>query len=223
MFSRKSLLSSVVIIMCASCVIYADFLSAAQRDNVSCGITPGQPLNNNGAYGPYDAINPQHFDKLPIVINAHFTRDVEQLVKGVTSNNIMHDIDYTLRAIPNYHRALAAMSKYYRLKGNSEFSNFYTPECYFKRALYFQPKDGLVHAIYATNLHFSKKYNEAEKHYQIALKLTNNKIEINYNYGLLLVDKGEYDAAKAQAIIAYQAGYPLLGLRKKLKKKGISF
>lgn len=205
-----------------SAAVFSPAVQAETRDNVNCGIVAGQPLNNGDrGYGPYDASNPANADKMPIVLNRHFTREVEQLVKGSTSVNLMHDIDYTLRALPNYHRALVAMSKYFRLKGKAAFNGVYTPECYFKRALYMQPKDGLVYAIYATHLHLSGKLNEAEQHYQSALKLTKNKIEINYNYGLLLFDKGDYAAAKAQAEIAYQSGYPLQGLKRKLKTKGI--
>lgn len=205
-----------------SAVVFSPAVHAEVRDNVNCGIVAGQPLNNGArGYGPYDASNPANADKMTIVLNAHFTRDVEQLVKGATSTNLIHDIDYTLRALPNYHRALLAMSKYFRLNGKAAFSGFYTPECYFKRALHMQPKDGQVYAIYAIHLHLSGKLTEAELHYQTALNLAKNKIEIHYNYGLLLFDKGDYAASKAQAEIAYQSGYPLQGLKRKLKTKGI--
>ncbi|WP_306519009.1 hypothetical protein [Rheinheimera sp.] len=218
---RQPLLVFFVLIA-GLCCLATTQVRAESRDNVNCGIQTGKPLDNGArGYGPYDASNPQHADKLPIVLNAHFTREVEQLVKGSRDANLMRDIDYTLRAIPNYHRALVAMSKYARLKGKAAFNGVYTPECYFKRALYFQPKDGLVYAIYATHLHLSGKLAEAEQHYQSALKLTKNKIEINYNYGLLLFDKGDYAAAKSQADIAYKSGYQLQGLKRKLKTKGI--
>lgn len=220
MFNRR-LFSGFAFVCMTFLLLYTYKTQAEVRDNTTCGISVGRPLTNPGGYGPFDASNAQNLNKLPIVVDFHFTRDVEQLVKGATSANLMHDIDYTLRAIPNYHRALVAMSKYARLKGKAAFNGVYTPECYFKRALYFQPKDGLVYAIYATHLHLSGKLAEAEQHYQSALKLTKNKIEINYNYGLLLFDKGDYAAAKSQADIAYKSGYQLQGLKRKLKTKGI--
>ena len=64
----------------------------AQSGNPACG-----PLANG--YGPYDARKDP--DKLPIVLGAHFTPQVEMLIKA-TTGYIGGDIDYTLRAIPNH-------------------------------------------------------------------------------------------------------------------------
>ena len=190
----------------------------AQRNNVSCGIIHGQPLTN--AYGPFDFTKASDQNKLPIVLGAHFTPEVERLIRGRTGP-IMGDIDYTLRAIPNYHRALYAMAKYQRSprskSSTSAFSHrFYTAECYFKRAIYFQPKDATSRMLYAMHLQQLNQYQAAFDLYQQALKLTPKAAELNYNYGLLLVKMKKYKLAKKAAAIAYKKGYPLPGLRNKL-------
>jgi len=111
----------------------------AARDNNTCGITLGQPLSN--AYGPFDFTNPQHAARIPVVLGAHFTKNIEQLVSGNT-DSIDAEIDYTLRAIPNYHRALYSISKFERkMLRRSQQEKVYTPtyysaDCYFKRAIY---------------------------------------------------------------------------------------
>jgi hypothetical protein len=74
--------------------------SLAQTQSSACG-----PLEN--AYGPYDYRTDKA--KLPIVLGAHFTPEVEALIRGATSTRPGHDIDYTLRAIPNNPRALYSM------------------------------------------------------------------------------------------------------------------
>ncbi|MDP2559546.1 tetratricopeptide repeat protein [Psychrobium sp. 1_MG-2023] len=177
------------------------------RDNQHCGIKQGQPLSN--AYGPFDSTNPQHRSKLGVVLKYHFNDNVRRL-QGKRHSS---DLDYTLRAIPNYHQALYAVSQYEQrglLKG------FYNADCYFKRALYFQPKDAVSYMLFGMHLQATKRLNEAKKVYQRALKITPTAAELNYNYGLLLFELGEYNAAEKAAQKAYQKGYPLNGLKNKL-------
>src|SRR5882672_10328606 len=64
-----------------------------------CGALPN-------AYGPFD-YRIEH-DKLAIVEAYHFTSQVELLIRG-QSGALGADLDYTLRAAPNHHRALVAM------------------------------------------------------------------------------------------------------------------
>lgn len=64
------------------------------------------------AYGPFDYTNPEHRSKnLGVVERFHFTLEVESLIRG-KSSYIWGDLDYTLRAFPNHHRALYAFARY---------------------------------------------------------------------------------------------------------------
>ncbi len=185
---------------------------SAARNNLTCGIKAGVKLTNG--YGPYDATNPAYRKNVRIVTKAHFTPNVERLISGKTASIIV-DIDYTLRAIPNYHRALYAVAKYQRLKPKLRHK-YYSAECYFKRAIYFQPKDDISRMLYGMHLHLTGKYNQAKNIYQQALILRPDGAELNYNYGLLLIDMKQFKLAKQAAAIAYNKGYPLQGLKKKL-------
>lgn len=194
----------------------------AQRDNVTCGITQGMPLTN--AYGPYDATLPGNQSLLPIVVTAHFTKSVEQLLKGTTTVDPLPDIDYTLRAIPNYHPALKSVMNYEFSGGKLRNDpRFYTVDCYFKRALYLAPKDYKATVLYAIYLHRKKKMQDARTYYERALKLQPDFIDAHYNFGLLLFALGELDSAFKHASIAYDGGYQLPGLKRKLVAKGYSF
>ena len=55
---------------------------------------------------------------------------------------------------------------------------------------------------------------------KVALDLEPDSAEINYNAGLVYVDLREYDSALRHARRAYELGYPLPGLRNKLKRLG---
>jgi tetratricopeptide (TPR) repeat protein len=190
---------------------------AAERNNSTCGIEPGKPLTNS--YGPFDFTNPSHAPRLPIVLGAHFTSQVERLERGNTGS-ILSDIDYTLRAIPNYHRALNAVSLY-ELRQKEQLQGvkrFYTAECYFKRALYFQPNDAATRMLFAIHLHKLQRFNEAEALYAQALSLSPNNSEINYNIALLYVDTNRISLAKKHAKVAYDGGYPLLGLKNRINR-----
>src|SRR5678816_4417104 len=71
---------------------------SAQTGPSACG-----PLAN--AYGPFDYRTDRTGTTLSIVEDNHFTPAVEQLISGITSS-VGGEIDYTLRAFPNHHRAL---------------------------------------------------------------------------------------------------------------------
>ena len=185
------------------------------RNNATCGIEQGQPLTN--AYGPWDFTNPTHAEKLPIVLRVHFTSDVERLISGATGG-IEHDLDYTLRAIPNYHRALFTIARHQRANGT--IPNIYTAECYFKRAIYFQPQDAVSRMLFGIHLHMIQDYSAALTQYTNALSISPSNIEIHYNMALTYIETGEFEKAREHAEIAYQGGYPLQGLKNKLKELG---
>ncbi|WP_147302619.1 tetratricopeptide repeat protein [Thalassotalea euphylliae] len=197
-------------------LVLSNKVIGANRDNTTCGIEQGVPLQN--AYGPWDFTNPAHSSKLPIVLGAHFTSNVEKLKSGQTGK-LIADIDYTLRAIPNYHRALYAMAKHQRIEKMAfrNIDKYYTADCYFKRALYFQPNDAISHMIYAIHLQQTQRLEEAKEHYRVALTLLPENPEINYNAGLLYVKLGDLVKARQHAEVAYQQGYPLQGLAKQIE------
>lgn len=188
--------------------------------NVYAKAVPGCGDLEN-AYGPFDYTNPIDVkNKLPIVEQIHFTFNVESLKRGETSEDPMGDLDYTLRAFPNHHRALNAVLRYeYSQKKRS--TEFYSTECYLKRALAFKPDDGVVWMLYGIYKHKKKEYKLALKHYNKALDLMGDSPDLHYNLGLLYFDMNMYNESLLHAKKAYSLGYPLPGLRNKLVKKNI--
>lgn len=210
---KCSPLSSPLLAILYICLSVSAPLASAQAYS-ACG-------NLENAYGPYDYRNQAFAKNLKLVEIAHFTAKVESLVAGNTSTRPGHDLDYTLRAFPNHHRALYAMARYQmRFPGRRPPEANYTAECYFERAIRFAPDDetvrmlrGIYHAKIGDN-------EEALKDYMDALRIAPDSSQIHYNIGLLYVKLKKFEQARVHARRAYDLGFPLPGLRDQLKRVG---
>lgn len=178
-------------------------------------------LEQPGIYGPYDYTNSDDRQyKLPIVEIAHFTPNIENLIKG-NSGTLGGELAYTLRAFPNHHRALTAMSKLaIRDKTPHPRGSQYSALCFFDRAIRFKPNDPTVRAIYSNHLVKLGKTDEALEQLNIAVNLQPENPAINYNLGLAYMQKKDYEQARTHAKKAYELGFPLPGLKNKLKEAG---
>ncbi len=184
----------------------------AQSNNSACG-----PLAN--AYGPWD-YRTDH-DKLPIVLGAHFTPQVEALVAGNTATTPGPDIDYTLRAIPNNPRALIAMMRLgEKEKTPQPRGSRYSIECWFDRAIRFRPDDVIVRMIYSTYLDKQGRIADANKELAIATSYAKDNAFTHYNIGLHYFDLKNYDQALVEAHKAMALGFPGTALRDRLQSVG---
>lgn len=169
-------------------------------------------------YGPYDYR--RSADKLAVVEAFHFTPDVEYLRRGA-QGALGADLDYTLRAAPNHHRALMAMTNLALRdrKPIPEGAKF-TVECYFMRAEEFAEDDGTVRMIHGIYLSRIGKKDEALKRFKEAETFAADSPTLHYNLGLAYFDVKQYREALEHAHKAYALGVALPGLRNKLKAAG---
>ena len=188
-------------------------LSAAAAAAQECG-----SLGN--AYGPFD-YRTAGKDKLKLVESHHFNATVESLKAGQTGTRPGGDIDYTLRALPNHHRALAAMSRLaFVEKKEKPAGSSYTVACWFQRAAAFTPDDGTVRMLHGMHLFRHRKLQDALEQLQEAETLQLEDANLYYNLGLVHFEVKDYDKSLAYAKRAYAAGFPLPGLKEKLHKAG---
>lgn len=181
----------------------------------------GLPCRGNSGVGPLDYMNgaDRASDLFGLVEEYHFTRDIETL----TGNNILGNLDYTLRGVPNHHRALFAMMSY---QERSEYErarkrdSYPTIECYLYRAKNFAPRDAYIDVLLGILRHRQDQRELAMKHYQAAEASGSDLPILHYNMGLLLAEMGDLDAAMQAAERAYAAGITLPGLRNKLASLG---
>jgi len=188
--------------------------AAAQGLNSPCG-----ELYTVGQYGPFDYRYDR--DKLPIVINNHFTAEVEALIRGITTKTPGADIDYTLRTIPNNHRALIAMMRLgEKEKTNQPRGSRYTVDCWFDRAVRFRPEDAIVRMIYSSYLNQVGRITDANAQLGLATNYAQDSGFTHYNIGLHYFDLKNFDQALIQAHKAMEFGFTRTELRDKLLAAG---
>lgn len=180
--------------------------------------------HSGSGYGPYDYTQRIKYAKnLKLVEGAHFNNRVESLIAGAkpTVKNPLPDLDYTLRAFPNHHRALNTAIRYEVTDPKRFKSHKFIPvECYLIRAIHYSPKDAISHMLYGIYLHRTQQLSKALIHYQQANTLNPRDLQIQYNLGLLLVDLKRYDEALDIANLIYTNDFPLSGLKNKLSESG---
>jgi len=216
-------LTMLAFIVCYSTTAYAKPIGHAPWvGNTLKGIPCRGGAEN---FGPFDYLQRHTLSaELGIVEQYHFGPQVEQLIAGMQTGlerDVPDELNYTLRAWPNHHRALNSVIQYQVLKGRNKRGTRYPPaECYLERAIKFSPKDGITRMLYANLLQRTGHKKRAFDQYEQALALKPKNIQIKYNFALLLVDLKKYEQAHEYAFELYSKGFPLPGLKNKLKKTG---
>lgn len=193
-------------------LLFATVPGHAQTGDSACGSLA------NG-YGPYDYRTDK--PKLGIVERYHFTPAVETLIRGSTNVLPGPDLDYTLRASPNHHRALMSMMRYgEKMKSPQPQGAGYSVECYFERAVRFRPDDTIARMLYATFLSKNARTPEAIRQLELATVAAADNGFSHYNIGLIYFDLKKYDKALLQAHKAISLGFLQPALRDQLQSVG---
>lgn len=167
-----------------------------------------------------DYYNAEDAKGLAVVENYHFGPQVEALQRGM-SGMVGGDIAYTLEHFPNHPRALAAMARLgLRTKKHHVAGARHSVECYFQRAIAYQPADGAARALFGAYLLSLKRDAEAAEQLQEAVAAQPGNAAAWYNLGLAHVRLKSWPSALAAAHKAYALGFPLPGLRQQLKAAG---
>lgn len=249
MNKRMTIYSGKLILIITIVVATSTQTMAARNGDKYMG-WPGETLagaecqGREQGFGPFDYTDPTYTvagnytrhgrNEAPLrtVEKVHFTPNTERLIRGKTSVDPMGDIDYTIRAFPNHHRALYAVIRNYLRQPpaprHDEQANLFrpgyqghpTPECYLQRAQYFAPDDGMVWALFGLYLHRRNDLDGALKQYEEAEKRfgATKYADYFYNRGLLHFDRGEYTESRQYADKAYALNHQLPGLRRKLER-----
>ena len=107
-----------------------------------------------------------------------------------------------------------------RLKTAQPTGARYTVSCFFERAIAFAPQDVTARMVYGSYLLSMGQDATALEQLDAASRLAPEHATIQYNLGLMYVKKKEYDKASVHAQKAYALGFPLPGLKNKLKAAG---
>lgn len=182
------------------------------------------------SWGPFDyrperyipePIYRSHKALLAIVETAHFTPEVENLIRGKTGALPGGDLSYTLGVFPNHHRALISVSSLgLKLKSPQPPETRFSIECYFLRAMAFRPDDPMVRMIYANYLIQLGEKAAAEKQIDaVAATEPENPFTLR-NIALLYLDVRNYDKSLQFAHKAAATGLNVDALKAKLEQAG---
>lgn len=170
--------------------------------------------------GPWD-YRSDPIKRLKTVERYHFTPQVEMLLKGESSARIGMDLDFTLRSFPNHHRALLSMMRLGAREGRAKPDGAqFSVECWFERALRFQPDDAVARMLYVTFLNRAGRLPEARDQLGQVTAAAGDNPFTHYNAGLLYLEMKDYPNALAQAHISYGMGMGRPELRDQLVKAG---
>jgi hypothetical protein len=193
-----------------SCVAFVVQPVLAQVGPPNCG----QIVGSDG--GPFDYRNPPKL-RIAVVEKNHFTPNIENLLSGNSTVDIGAELDFTLRAFPNHHRALLSMMRLgEKLKTDQPRGAAHTVECYFERATRFQPDDQVARLLYAMFLAKNQRPIEVDQQLTVVTKAAGDNALTHYNAGLVYFDAKLYDKALGQAHKAMALGYTRTDLRDQL-------
>ena len=186
----------------------------AWQDDWDCG-----PAEAVGRVAPMD-YQGNHRKMLGLVEAYHFRPQVESLVKPMFQY-FGADLDYTLHAFPNHHRALVTLMRLgEREKSDKPKGANYTIDCYFRRAVRFRGDDLVVRMIYAQYLNKSGRRPEALTHLNFVSERANDNPLTHYNVGLLYLEVEQFDKALIAAHRAQALGFQREELKSALKQAG---
>lgn len=148
----------------------------------------------------------------------HMRPALQLFHEGSLFRSIRSDIDFTLRHSPNHHIALQTLIQYEKAGGKDY--ELPSMDCYLEWATEFTPDDITVWLIGGYYFWNKKDLDKAEKWYLQAAEIDPESADAHYNLGLLYCERRDYKRALTHAQVAYATGYPLRGLREKLKRAG---
>jgi tetratricopeptide (TPR) repeat protein len=195
----------------AHCIVPTS--SFAQSEQVTCP----EPVRN-GRADYRDRSTPQQRWIIDDNMWAHLNPAKARMREGEYSQRVMADINWTLVRFPNHYVALEMLVTY-ALNGGKPHQ-YQVPECYFRWAKEYVPNDAKVLLAEGYYYWHMKDLERAVETYEAVFAIEPDSISAHYNLGLLRIELKDFDKAQKHASIAYGYGYPLPGLRDKLKAAG---
>ena len=157
---------------------------------------------------------------LSTVEGGHFQPQVEDLIQPMF-NSFGADLDYTLHAYPNHHRALLTLIRLgERERTDEPKGTRYTIDCYLRRAIRWRSDDLIARMIYAQYLIKKNRAQDARSQLSYVGTKAGDNPFTHFNLGLSYFDMKAYDQALEQAHLAAALGMENEKLKNKLMEVG---
>lgn len=182
---------------------------------VCLGVTATVAADNVHDY--YGALTPQEEQLLKDNERVHLGKAISDLRSGKPHRLRYAEAEfkYILAIWPNHPASLEGIAEIARKTGRYQLA-----EEYFQRAIRYFPGQSQTHALYGVYLYRIRQYERAVEQLEIAVSLDPQQSQNHYFLGLAYFAKGDYEESARHARKAYSLGYPLPGLRNKLRRKG---
>ena len=159
-------------------------------------------------FGPFDYRTAPK-GALENVETHHFTPQVEQMIRGVTTGvtDMGKDVAYVLGVFPNHHRALFTMMRLGERDRNEQPRGANLPiECWFDRAVRYARDDTVARLLYAMWLRKKGRTEDSLAQTRTAEQFAKENPLTHYNIGMSYFELGQYDKAAASAVRAREMG-----------------
>jgi tetratricopeptide (TPR) repeat protein len=197
---------------------YAASTSGGDKVEFSCGAPPpGHPVKGRR---DYRLMSTNVKDQRDLRYHEYFHIDPARkaISRGKLDWDVMNNLHFVLHKVPNDERALGLLMQWDKAGGRDK--RYASPACYVVWAREFVPDDPKVLMYGGYYFYQHKDLDRARQWWEDALVQDPKNADVHYNLGLLLFEQGRYAEARAHARTAYEAGYPLPGLRNKLQAAG---
>jgi tetratricopeptide (TPR) repeat protein len=199
---------------------------------------------NDKQFGPLDYYTTKS-SNIALVERYHMGIVIAEAKRLKDDCSLWHNLDYTLRAIPNHPQALQEMANYlergvscYKPEASADLYGTASDllkgrwrtidaEDYFRVALNFMTRDTHViprhaetHVLYADWLRKKDRMNDAMEQYNAARALKPGYANTYYGLGMLYLDQMNVAKAAENARKAYSLGKPPTDLRERLVAAG---
>ena len=171
-------------------------------------------------FGPWDyRVAPK--GALNNVETNHFTPQVEQMIRGVTTgvSDMGKDVAYVLGVFPNHHRALLTMMRLgERDKNNQPRGADRSIECWFDRAVRYARDDTVARLMYALYLRRQGRGEASLAQTRIAEEFATDNPLTHFNIGISYFELGKFELAAVAARRARDLGLDRTELIDMLKR-----
>lgn len=155
-------------------------------------------------------------EQLLRTVEYHHQRLGVEKIRAGNYQSAFHEFVYVLGPFPNHPEALRGLDEVCR--------RVKAPGCdmesRFEKAIAVNPEAAGTYVIQGIHLSRSGKHSAGIESYKRAIALQPDSSVAHYNLGLAYVETKDYARANEHAQKAYALGFPLPGLREKLKRAG---
>ena len=168
-----------------------------------------------------DSYDPAHHHCAGLALLARARLERDPQARGHLLRRAREESSYTLRGITPA-RPLFSSVNTNLARVEQALGNVVGAQWFYEGTIQAKPKDPQAYIGLAILYKDTKRLDLARETLEKGLiAVEDNGIEIHYNLGLICLELKDTECAQSHARVAYEKGYPLPGLKRKLAERGL--